>query len=256
MEEVIVERPQPAIAVVRLNRPEARNALSQAVRQRLAEHFQALGRDEDVRCIVLTGGDKVFAAGADIRAMVDATPIDILLLNNQRMWQTIASCPKPVIAAVNGFALGGGCELAMACHIRYAAPHAKFGQPEVKLGLIPGYGGTVRLPRLVGRGVATELLLSGRMIDAAEAERIGLVNRVVAAESLLEECRGLAQTILGMGPIAVGLTLDQVDRALDVPMDQALALEAEAFGAACASEDKAEGTAAFLEKRAPSFPGR
>ncbi len=256
---LLVDVASDGIAVATINRPDKLNALNAEVIGDLGALVEHVERDPALRALILTGaGPKAFVAGADIGelAAVGGGEGRHLAERGQGVFRALERLRKPVIAAVNGFALGGGCELAMACHIRYAAPHAKFGQPEVKLGLIPGYGGTVRLPRLVGRGVATELLLSGRMIDAAEAERIGLVNRVVAAESLLEECRGLAQTILGMGPIAVGLTLDQVDRALDVPMDQALALEAEAFGAACASEDKAEGTAAFLEKRAPSFPGR
>ena len=162
----------------------------------------------------------------------------------------------PVIAAVNGFALGGGCELAMACHIRLAVPAARFGLPEVKLGLIPGFGGTIRLPRLVGRGRALELLLTGSMIDAEEAARIGLVNRVVPAASLLDDARALLRVMLAQGPLALRLCLQAVDGGLDRTMDDALALESQLFGDACASEDKGEGTRAFLEKRPPVFRGR
>jgi enoyl-CoA hydratase len=247
------------IAVATINRPDKLNALNADVIADLGALAEEVATNDAIRALILTGaGAKAFVAGADIGelAEVDGGRGKALAERGQGVFRTIERLRKPVVAAVNGFALGGGCELAMACHIRLAAPSAKFGQPEVKLGLLPGYDGTVRLPRLVGRGIATELLLTGRMVDASEAERIGLVNRVVEAEALLNECRTLLRTVLAMGPIAVGLTLDQVDRALDATIDEGLKLEAEAFGAACASEDKQEGTAAFLEKRQPTFPGR
>ena len=247
------------IALATINRPDKLNALNAEVIADLGRLAEAVEQDTAVRALIITGaGPKAFVAGADISelAAVSGGEGKHLAERGQAVFRAIERLHKPVIAAVNGFALGGGCELAMACHLRLAAPNAKFGQPEVKLGLIPGYGGTVRLPRLVGRGIALELLLTARMVDAEEAARIGLVNRVVAAENLLEEARTMARTILDMGPIAIGLCLDQVDRGLDASMDEALQLEAEAFGAACASEDKAEGTAAFLEKRPAKFPGR
>jgi enoyl-CoA hydratase len=212
-----------------------------------------------VRALILTGsGEKAFVAGADIAeiARTDASTGAQLAAKGHAAFRALEQLGKPVIAAINGFALGGGCELAMACHLRFASPNAKFGQPEVKLGLIPGYGGTVRLPRLVGRGRALELLLSGAMIDAAEAHRIGLVNKVVALESLLEEAKAVARTILQMGPLAVSLVLETVDRALDLPLDAALAHEAAQFGVACGSDEKREGTTAFLEKRPAQFTGR
>jgi enoyl-CoA hydratase len=247
------------IALAIINRPDKLNALNADVIADLGRLADAVATDTAVRVLIITGaGPKAFVAGADIAelAAVSGGQGRQLAERGQSVFRAFETLEKPVIAAVNGFALGGGCELAMACHIRLAAPNAKFGQPEVKLGLIPGYGGTVRLPRLVGRGIALELLLTARMVDAEEAARIGLVNRVVPAETLLDEARNMARTILEMGPIAIGLCLDQVDRGLDASMDDAMRLEAEAFGAACASEDKAEGTAAFLEKRPAKFPGR
>jgi enoyl-CoA hydratase len=247
------------IALATINRPDKLNALNADVIADLGRLADAVATDTAVRVLIITGaGPKAFVAGADIAelAAVSGGQGRQLAERGQSVFRAFETLEKPVIAAVNGFALGGGCELAMACHIRLAAPNAKFGQPEVKLGLIPGYGGTVRLPRLVGRGIALELLLTARMVDAEEAARIGLVNRVVPAETLLDEARNMARTILEMGPIAIGLCLDQVDRGLDASMDDAMRLEAEAFGAACASEDKAEGTAAFLEKRPAKFPGR
>lgn len=247
------------VALATINRPDKLNALNADVIADLGRLAEAVAQDHTVRALIITGaGPKAFVAGADISelAAVSGGEGRQLAERGQAVFRAIERLQKPVIAVVNGFALGGGCELAMACHIRVASPNAKFGQPEVKLGLIPGYGGTVRLPRLVGRGIATELLLTARMVDAEEAARIGLVNRVVAAESLLEEARGIARTMLEMGPIAIGLCLNQIDRGLDAPVDDALRLEAEAFGAACASDDKAEGTAAFLEKRPAKFTGR
>lgn len=247
------------IGLVTFNRPDKLNALDSTVIAELGALIQDAGHDERIRGLILTGsGAKAFVAGADINELAQldrAQGIDVAK-RGSRVLREIERLPKPVIAAINGFALGGGCELAMACHIRLAAPNAKFAQPEVKLGLIPGFGGTVRLPRLVGRGHALELLISGAMIDAAEAARIGLVNRVVPAESLLEEARTLMRSILAQGPLAVRLCLQSVDGALDLPMDEALALEAKFFGDACASADKAEGTRAFLEKRPAAFRGQ
>jgi enoyl-CoA hydratase len=256
---LLFERSDDGIAVATINRPDKLNALDAAVIADLAQLAADVASDPATRAVILTGaGEKAFVAGADIGelAAVDGSAGAELAARGQAAFRALERLEKPVIAAVNGFALGGGCELAMACHIRIASPNARFGQPEVKLGLIPGYGGTVRLPRLVGRGRATELLLTARMVGAEEAERIGLVNRVVDAPVLLETARGMATTMLGMGPLALALCLRTVDTALDASLDDGLAIEAAAFGTACASADKAEGTAAFLAKRSPVFHGR
>lgn len=256
MEEVLVERPLPQVAVVRLNRPEARNALSQALRQQLAENFSLLGRDETVRCIVLTGGERIFAAGADLRAMVDSTPIDILLLNNQRMWHAISSCPKPVIAAVNGYALGGGCELAMHADIIVAGEGACFGQPEIKVGIIPGAGGTQRLARAVGKFKALRMLLTGEPVAAREAEAMGLVSEVVADDRVQARALELAAQISAMPPLAAAQIKEVLIAGQDAPLETALMLERKAFQLLFASDDKKEGMQAFLDKRAAQFRGR
>lgn len=256
MEEVLVERPLPQVAVVRLNRPEARNALSQALRQRLAEQFSLLGQDDTVRCIVLTGGERIFAAGADLRAMVDSTPIDILLLNNQRMWQAISSCPKPVIAAVNGFALGGGCELAMHADIIVAGEGAMFGQPEIKVGIMPGAGGTQRLARAVGKFKAFRMLLTGEPVSARDAEAMGLVSEVVADDQVQARALALAAQIAAMPPLAVAQIKEVLIAGQDASLEAALMLERKAFQLLFASADKKEGMQAFLDKRAAQFTGR
>lgn len=250
---------QDGIATVTVNRPDKLNALNAAVFSDLELVVKRIAVDPEVRGVIVTGaGPKAFVAGADIAELAEADGAQgaDISARGQAVFRAFEQLGKPVIAAVNGFALGGGCEFAMACHLRIAAPNAKFGQPEVKLGLIPGYGGTVRLPRLVGRGRALELLMSAAVIDAEEALRIGLVNRVVPAESLLDECRALLKTIIAQGPLAVALCLATVDRVLDLPLDAGFAHEAEMFGRACASDDKAEGTQAFLAKRPPVFTGR
>lgn len=247
------------IVVVTINRPDKLNALNDAVVADLAALAASSATDDSVRALILTGaGPKAFVAGADIGqlAAVGGSSGEQFAITGQSAFRALERLGKPVVAAVNGFALGGGCELAMACHIRYASPNAKFGQPEVKLGVIPGYGGTVRLPRLVGRGRALELMMSGELIDAAEALRIGLVNKVVAQESLVDEAKALLRSILQMGPLAVRLVLETVDATLDLPLDAALAFEAMQFGVVCGSDDKHEGTTAFLEKRPAQFTGR
>jgi enoyl-CoA hydratase len=256
---LLLDTDADGIAVVTINRPDKLNALNAQVFSDLSDLLDRIKGDQTIRAVIVTGaGPKAFVAGADIGelAAVDGAEGARLSARGQAVFRDLERLPIPVIAAVNGFALGGGCELAMACHLRLAAPAAKFGQPEVKLGLIPGYGGTVRLPRLVGRGRALELLLTARVIDAEEALRIGLVERIVAADVLLDEARAMARTILAMGPRAVALCLSTVDAALDLDLDAALAVEAGAFGVACASDDKREGTAAFLEKRPAAFTGR
>ena len=247
-----------AVAIVTVNRPEKLNALNAAVIAELGEVADRIGKDPAIRGMILTGaGPKAFVAGADIGEIAAQGPVDgkARALEGQRAFRKLEQCGKPVIAAVNGFALGGGCELAMACHIRIAAEHARFGQPEVKLGIGPGYGGTVRLPRLVGKGRALELLLTGQMIDAQEAYRIGLVNRVVPADRLMRESEQILRSILENGPLAVRACLEAVDTGLDVGVDEALLLEANLFGLLSGTADMREGTTAFAAKRTPAFKG-
>jgi enoyl-CoA hydratase len=246
------------IARVTINRPDKLNALNDGVITGLGELAAKVTTDSAVRAVILTGaGEKAFVAGADIGelARCGASEARTLSEKGSRVFRQWERCPKPVLAAVNGFALGGGCELALACHLRIASENAKFGQPEVRLGIIPGYGGTVRLPRLVGRGRALEMLLSGNPIDAQEAWRIGLVNRVVPQNQLLAESTRLLQVILENGPLAVHGCLEAVDQQEGLSLDEALDLESRRFGTLAGSTDFKEGTAAFLEKRKPRFAG-
>ncbi len=247
------------IATLTINRPEKLNALNAQVLDELRHVFEALKVDETVRAVIVTGaGVKAFVAGADIKelASLDAGTGTRFAEKGQEIFSRIEALGKPVIAAVNGFALGGGCELALACHIRVAAENAKFGQPEVALATIPGYGGTQRLARLVGMGKAMELILTGDPIDATESLRIGLVNRVVAAAELLPSARAIAQKILTRGPVAVKHALQAVQAIAQLPLSEGLELEASLFGRCCGTEDFKEGTNAFLEKRSASFRGR
>jgi enoyl-CoA hydratase len=247
-----------ALAIVTVNRPEKLNALNAAVIAELGDVADRMGKDPAIRGMILTGaGPKAFVAGADIGEIAAQGPVDgkARALEGQRVFRRLEQCGKPVIAAVNGFALGGGCELAMACHLRVASEQARFGQPEVKLGIGPGYGGTVRLPRLVGKGRALELLLTGQMIDAQEAYRIGLVNRVVPADRVVSESEQILRSILENGPLAVRACLEAVDTGLDVGVDEALLLEANLFGLLSGTADMREGTAAFAARRAPVFKG-
>ena len=247
-----------AVATITVNRPEKLNALNATVLAELGDAAARLGEDGAIKGAILTGaGPKAFVAGADIGEIAAQGPVDgkARSLEGQRVFRALERSGKPVLAAVNGFALGGGCELAMACHLRVASETARFGQPEAKLGIGPGYGGTVRLPRLVGRGRALELLLTGQMIDAQEAYRIGLVNRVVPADRLLAETETLLRTILENGPLAIRACLEAVDAGLDTGLDEALLLEANLFGLLSGTPDMREGTAAFGEQRKPVFRG-
>ena len=246
------------IAVLTINRPKALNAMNAAVLAELGCAFTALNGDSAVGCIILTGaGEKAFVAGADIAAMqpLDAVAARDFALLGHRVMQLIEKGPKPVIAAVNGFALGGGCELAMGCDLRIAGDNAKFRQPEVNLGVIPGFGGTQRLARLVGKGRALELVLTGDMIDAQEAWRIGLVNKVFPQAELLNEAKKLARKILAKGPLAVRLSKEAVCNGLEMDLDRACAYEADLFGFCFATADQKEGMQAFLEKRPARFTG-
>jgi enoyl-CoA hydratase len=247
------------VATVTLNRPKVLNALNAAMLRELGEVFAVLGSDDAVRVVLLRGeGGKAFAAGADIGelAQADAATGRQMAESAQRVFRRIETLGKPVIACIDGFALGGGCELAMACTLRLASETARLGQPEIKLGLIPGYGGSQRLPRLVGQGAALKMLLTGTMVDAAQALRIGLVDEVVPVDSLTGRATELARLIAGMPPLAVSAAIQAVGRGADLPLDEALALEAEIFGRLCGTEDKREGTRAFLEKRAAIWVGR
>jgi enoyl-CoA hydratase len=246
------------ICRITVNRPDKLNALDAIVIAELGDAVTRIETDSAVRGVLVTGaGGKAFVAGADISELAAQSPADgkARAQAGQRVFRRLEQCGKPVVAAVNGFALGGGCELAMACHIRTASDQARFGQPEVKLGITPGYGATVRLPRLVGRGRALELLLTGRMLDAEEAFRIGLVNRVYPADRLLPESEALLKSILENGPLAVRACLELVDAGLDIGVDQALLQEASLFGLLSATSDMKEGTRAFLEKRKAAFKG-
>jgi enoyl-CoA hydratase len=247
------------IAFVTLNRPKVLNALNGALLGELEHAFLQVRDDDGIRAAILTGsGEKAFVAGADINELAKAGGPDgkRLAERGQSIFRLIETCGKPVIACVNGFALGGGCELSMACTLRLASDNAKFGQPEVKLGIIAGYGGSQRLPRLVGRGRALQILLTGEMISAAEALRIGLANEVVPQADLLARGEALAKSILAVAPLALRLTMEAVDHGANMALEDAMALEASLFGVACGTEDKAEGTKAFLEKRAAAWQGR
>ena len=246
------------LAFVTVNRPSRLNALDARTVEELDAAFAELAQDASVRAVVLTGaGDKAFVAGADVEALarLDAQGARALSERGQRVFDRIEWLGKPVVAAVNGFALGGGCELALACHLRIASENATLGTPEVKLGVICGYGGTQRLPRLLGRGRALELLLTGERVDAAEALRIGLVNKVVPRERLLEEAEALARRMTANAPLALRATLEAVNGGLDRPLAEAQEGEAALFGDVVASEDAREGTRAFLEKRPARFVG-
>lgn len=258
IENVLYEK-RDGIAYVTLDRPKVLNALNQATWESLHTVFEDVRDDASVRGVILTGaGDKAFIAGADIGELAHVTAVEAEESSSygQAVLNIIENLGKPVIAAVNGYALGGGCEMAMACTIRVASDKAKFSQPEVTLGLIPGGGGTQRLPRLVGKGRALQLILSGEMIGAQEAHRIGLVNEVVAAADLITRAEEILKKIASNAPIAVKLALEATHKGMETSQSEGLSLEASYFGICAATEDKNEGTSAFLQKRAPKFQGR
>src|SRR5579872_6909049 len=257
-ENILVEK-KNSIAYVTVNRPKVLNALNMATMDELRAAFHDIKNDASARVVILTGaGEKAFIAGADINELAahDAVSGKEYTHRGQSVLNLIENVGKPVIACINGFALGGGCEFAMACTMRLASDNAKLGQPEVKLGLLPGYGGTQRLPRLVGKGMAMQLVLAGEMISAQEAHRIGLVNEVVAAAELIPRAEAIAQKIIANAPLAVQWAMEAVNKGMEMPLAEGLFLEATLFGLCCATEDKKEGTAAFLEKRPAKFQGR
>jgi len=246
------------LAIVTVNRPDALNALNSNVLRELSMAIEHLSMAADVGAIILTGaGDRAFVAGADIKEMANLSGLEMQRFSEmgRRLGDAMASCNKPIIAAINGFALGGGCELALACDIRIASVRAELGQPEVNIGIVPGFGGSQRLPRLVGPGWAAEMIYTGDRIDAATAERIGLVNRVVPADRLLAEAKALAHKILEKGPAAIALAKACLRAAWDMPLSAGLDFETAAFGIVGSTQDKAEGMRAFIEKRKPAWTG-
>ena len=258
LENVLYEK-KDSIAYVTLNRPKVLNALNKKTWADLRTAFEAARDDASVRGVILTGaGDKAFIAGADISELANVSAVEAEESSTfgQEVLNLVENLGKPVIAAINGFALGGGCETAMACTIRVASEHAKFGQPEVKLGLIPGGGGTQRMPRLVGKGRALQIILSGEIISAQEAYRIGLVNEIVPAADLITRAEAILKQIFSNAPIAVKYSLEAVNKGLETSVAEGLSLEASLFGLCAGTEDKREGTQAFLQKRAPLFQGR
>jgi enoyl-CoA hydratase len=252
---VLVEREEP-LAVVRLNRPEQRNALSNQLMSELVGALENLDADEAIRCIVLTGDDKAFAAGADIKELCDATHFELYFGGRIDKWDTIRKIRTPIVAAVSGYCLGGGCELAMACDLIVASETAQFGQPETNLAVLPGAGGTQRLSRAFGKSKAMDMILTGRFLSAEEAEQAGLVARVFSLEGWLEDAKGVAAAIAEKSPVGVRLAKEAVNQAFETTLAAGLDAERKAFHLALSSEDAEEGLAAFLEKRKPGFKGR
>lgn len=255
MNNIIVEK-ENHIATVTINRPESLNALNKETLDELLTCFKEFSLDDEIKAIILTGsGEKAFVAGADISFMQNLTAHESRTFGQlgHLVMHTIENTPQPVIAAINGFALGGGCELALACDMRFASDNAKFGQPEVNLGVVPGFGGTQRLPRLIGKGLANELLFTGNIIDSAEAVRIGLVNRIYSQDELLTACRQIAKTITLKGQVAVRLCKEAVNHGVEMDLTRGCAYEADLFALCFASEEQTEGMTAFLEKRSPKF---
>jgi enoyl-CoA hydratase len=253
---LLVERPSDAIVVFRLNRPQVRNALNLEVRARLADEVTRHAADSAIRCLIITGSDTVFAAGADISQMVEAGPVEIMARNLQKYWRTIMDCPKPVIAAIEGFALGGGLELALCADIIVAGEGARLGLPEVKIGILPGGGGTQKLARLVGRQRAMLLLMTGKMFSAAEAHAMGVISELAPTGQALPRAIEIAREIAGMPPIAVMQIKEIVNAGLNAPLETALMLERKALLLQFATRDQKEGMRAFLEKRKPTFEGK
>jgi enoyl-CoA hydratase len=247
---------QDGYALVQFNRPDVLNALNMKLMEELVDAFEALDRENDVRCIILTGNEKAFAAGADIKEMADASAVEMLIRDQFARWDRIRKIKKPIIAAVSGFALGGGCEVAMSCDIIIASETAKFGQPEINIGVMPGAGGTQRLTRAVGKYKAMEMVLTGKMISGEEAMRWGLVNKVVPVEYYLEEAKTLAREIASKPPVAVRLAKEAVLKSFDTTIEGGLEFERKNFYLLFSSEDQKEGMKAFTEKRKPEWKGK
>ncbi len=258
-EELVLLEKEPPLAIITINRPKALNALNSKVLMALSETLDKVNDDEEVRVVIVTGsGEKAFVAGADIAEMSEMTPLEGSNFSRlgQLVFKKVEELKKPVIAAVNGFALGGGSELALACDFIYASENAKFGLPEVTLGIMPGFGGTQRLPRLIGKGRAKELIFTGKMISASEAYEIGMLNKVLPQEQLMDAVKEVARQIAKNGPIAVSIAKGLVDVGYDIPLDDGCLMESKSFGVCASTEDKREGMKAFLEKRKPVFKGR
>jgi enoyl-CoA hydratase len=254
--DTIIVETKGRVGVICLNRPQALNALNSTLNAELARAIAAFDADAGIGCILLTGSEKAFAAGADIKEMADRSMIDMFMADFAGAWHAAANARKPIVAAVSGFALGGGCELVMQCDVVIAADNAKFGQPEIKLGVIPGIGGTQRLTHAVGKAKAMDLILTGRMMDATEAERAGLVSRVVPAASLMDEAMKVAETIAAMSLPSVLAAKEAVNRAFETPLAEGIRFERRVFHALFSTHDQKEGMTAFVEKRAPKFENR
>ncbi len=256
MTEVLLEKPFDSVALLRINRPEAKNALNGEVRRQLAEHMTALGTDPSIRAIVMTGNQEAFAAGADIKDMAEVGAIELMQRNNHLLWRAIGNCPKPVIAAVNGYAWGGGCELVMHADIIVAGETASFSQPEVKVGIMPGAGGTQRLTRAVGKFKAMLMVMTGQAISGTEAGQMGLASLVVPDAEVLDKALEIAKTISRMPPVAIAQIKEVLLAGQDASLDTALMLERKAFQLLFASADQKEGMKAFIEKRKPTYQGK
>ena len=256
MSEVLRETPAPGVALLRINRPEARNALNMQVRRQLSEEFKRINGDDSLRAVVLTGDEKAFAAGADLKEFAELSAVEQMRRQTHRLFATITACPKPVIAAVNGFALGGGCELAMHADIIVAGENAKFGQPEVRVGLMPGAGGTQRLTRAVGKFRAMKLVLLGEPVSGAEALQMGLASEVVPDEQVLPRALEMAEKIAALPPLAIEQIKEVLIAGMDASLEAGLMLERKAFQLLFATDDQKEGARAFAEKRKPNFHGR
>jgi enoyl-CoA hydratase len=256
MTEVLLERPMDGVALLRINRPEAKNALNAEVRRLLADHLTALGADEGVRVVVLTGNEEAFAAGADIKDMAEAGAVEIMLRKNHLLWRAIAQCPKPVIAAVSGYAWGGGCELAMHADIIVAGENASFSQPEIRVGIMPGAGGTQRLTRAVGKFKAMLMAMTGQAISGVEAGAMGLASKVVPDAEVMTAAMDIAKTISRMPPLAIQQIKEVLLAGQDASLETALMLERKAFQLLFDSKDQKEGMRAFIEKRKPAYEGK